>query len=305
MTDSPLIKMNQCPVCDLPVGRRAFSVRGSELLLRKNYNLTDEERAWLTETIFPVVHCTGCGLYFHVLYPSESLSNALYNRWISSDGSLEKIRQNPFGQLYFLSYFFDIQAHYGKLHSGMQGRSLLEVGCGWGKFLRMAQLFDIQASGIEYSLDKLTHVRSQGMTAYLPEELPNEEMFDIVAMLQVIEHIPKPFEFMCEYASRIRKGGVFIVEVPNCNYLMFRRLVYRLLGKELFGAYQPLEHVNCFTTRSLDRLMARLGFSPFKDSQRCVKTRLGSFCFRRPLVGYITEMLLGSTGRIYVRDNER
>ncbi|MSM40127.1 MAG: methyltransferase domain-containing protein [Geobacter sp.] len=305
MSDTLLTRLPQCPICGVLVRKKSFTISGTEILHRKNYILTIEERDWLASTTFPVMHCTGCGLYFHQFVPSERLSEALYNRWIPLNSSLAKVQDNPVGYLYFLSYLLNIHGYYCKDNSSLHGRSLLEVGCGWGKFMEMAQLFGLQTSGVEYTHEKLSYVREKGMLAYLPEELPTEATFDIVAMLQVLEHLPSPFDFVHQYACRVKPGGLFIVEVPNCNHLAIRRILYRIVGREIFGAYQPLEHVNCFTSHSLDQLMSRVGFFRLRQSQRCIKTRLGIFCFRRSLVGMVAETILGSTGRIYVRNNER
>lgn len=305
MGDSLLNRVTKCPVCGMKVRERAFTVKGADILRCKNYNLSDTERVWLAATTFPVLHCSSCGLYFHEYIPTESLSDSLYNRWIPLDSSLAKLQNNPFGHLNSLSYLLDIYGHYVNQKLSFHERSLLEVGCGWGKFMEMAQSFGLQSTGIEYTIDKLVHVRKKGMTAYLPEELPPEAMFDIVAMIQVLEHLPAPLDFIRKYTSKVKPGGLFILEVPNCNYLSFRRIIYRIAGREIFGAYQPLEHVNCFTSRSLDHLMAQFGFSRLKHSQKSIVTRLGTFCFRRPLAGIVTKILLGSTELVYVRDNER
>ncbi len=297
-------RLPQCPVCDGTILKSAFTVSGTEILRLKNYILTDEERAWLVSLNFPILRCTGCDFYFHELVPSSNLSDILYNRWIHSDGSLAKVRDNPFGYLYFLSYFMEIYSYYKKANLSMHGNSLLEVGCGWGKFMEMARLFGLQSYGVEYTREKLAYVREKGMVAYLPEELPSDATFDVIAMLQVLEHLSNPYEFLLQYTCRVKPGGLIILEVPNCNYLVLRRMFYRVIGRDIFGAYQPLEHVNCFTSRSMDKLMARLGFSNLKGSTSCVKTRLGTFSFKRSIVEKFPEILLGSTGRIYVRNDD-
>jgi len=82
------------------------------------------------------------------------------------------------------------------------------------------------------------------------------EAFDGVIMLQLIEHVEDPAEICSRVHALLRPGGCFIIETPN-----LAGLDYRIFKGTHWGHYHFPRHWNLFSTQTLHRLLAERGFS--------------------------------------------
>jgi hypothetical protein len=78
------------------------------------------------------------------------------------------------------------------------------------------------------------------------------ERFDLILMASVLEHLRDLERTLTELRGLLREGGSIWVEVPDAA----RFADYVLSPFQQFS----LEHINFFTTQTLERLMARAGF---------------------------------------------
>jgi SAM-dependent methyltransferase len=105
------------------------------------------------------------------------------------------------------------------------GRSLLEIGCGTG--LVLARLHDafprVALTGADLSLDALEIARRRVPYATLAQfdirTVPYEEEFDIVCVLDVIEHLDEDLAALEQSRGALRQGGGIIVSVPQHRWL--------------------------------------------------------------------------------------
>ncbi|QQS40085.1 MAG: class I SAM-dependent methyltransferase [Acidobacteriota bacterium] len=98
---------------------------------------------------------------------------------------------------------------------------ILDVGCGTGANLEMLSEFG-SAEGVDVSDEALTFCKSKGLKVHkgLAEELPFEnEEFDIVTGLDVIEHLDDDIEGLSEMRRVTKKGGYALVFVPAFMWL--------------------------------------------------------------------------------------
>ena len=140
---------------------------------------------------------------------------------------------------------------------GGRGR-LLDAGCGDGLLLAQAAARGWQAWGIERShtlAEGIAHGTDPqrvlvGDVAGLP--FPSEA-FDVVTLINVIEHVPDPVAVLAEAARVTRAQGLIAVHAPNAGGL----------GARLRGArwhqYDPVEHLVYFTRRTLRMALERHG----------------------------------------------
>jgi len=106
--------------------------------------------------------------------------------------------------------------------SGSETKSkILDVGCGTGANLEMLLNFG-DAEGVDVSDDALEFCRKKELKVHkgLAEELPfDDESFDIVTALDVVEHLDDDVAGLKEMHRVLRKGGKSLVFVPAFMWL--------------------------------------------------------------------------------------
>lgn len=144
------------------------------------------------------------------------------------------------------------------------GERLLDVGCGYGYFLRRAAE-KAAASGIDGSKFAVAHCHKLGLDVQLGSVTDYRERFangfDTLCSFQVLEHIYDVRGFMTALVAMVKPGGRLIIAVPN-NEPYIRR----------FDAYNtwncPPHHVGLWNRASLEA-MGRLFGLKAVDHQYC------------------------------------
>ncbi|NQV00350.1 MAG: class I SAM-dependent methyltransferase [Parcubacteria group bacterium] len=105
-------------------------------------------------------------------------------------------------------------------------QSVLDVGCGVGKFLNyLATNFenmdlcgvDISEVAIDYAKnnysDKITFLTIDNIKDFDPRK-----MYDIIVLHQILEHMEDPENFLKEVLKHLKVSGKVIISVPNANF---------------------------------------------------------------------------------------
>ena len=135
------------------------------------------------------------------------------------------------------------------------GREVLDVGCGLGQFIEVANRCGWKAEGLELSRGAVDFARRQGLAVrdldFLSGEIePNS--FDLVTLFEVIEHVPSPAKFLKRAGEVVRPGGLVYLTTPN-----FASLDRLISGKHFKIIHS--EHLTYFTPRSLLHLVRNTG----------------------------------------------
>lgn len=101
------------------------------------------------------------------------------------------------------------------------GRRVLDVGCGAGNmFHHLARYGEVE--GIDVNLKPLAVARQRGYRVIqgLAESLPYESgRFDLVAALDVVEHVEDDAAILAECFRVCKPGGFFLTTVPAFQWL--------------------------------------------------------------------------------------
>jgi 2-polyprenyl-3-methyl-5-hydroxy-6-metoxy-1,4-benzoquinol methylase len=134
---------------------------------------------------------------------------------------------------------------------------ILDIGCGTGNLLNSAEKqgwtglgLEISRYASEYAINKFG-VNVKTGDIYSVEVLNNQ--FDVVTMIEVLEHMTDPLIAVKKAASFLRPGGLLYITTPN--FIGIGRL---LLRSKAVGLW-PREHLYYFTPKSIARLMQAAG----------------------------------------------
>lgn len=94
---------------------------------------------------------------------------------------------------------------------------LLDIGCGSeARLLRQLEPYVAQGVGIDFKAPALNTTKLKAISATLDDSLPfDDNSFDIVTMLAVLEHLSKPAAILDEIGRVLRPGGGLVLTVPS------------------------------------------------------------------------------------------
>ncbi|MCD4753751.1 MAG: class I SAM-dependent methyltransferase [Anaerolineaceae bacterium] len=95
--------------------------------------------------------------------------------------------------------------------------TLLEIGCGKGKFLRMAEKH-FQIEGIDISKYAVDSTKSFINGRIRREDVEHSHLqantYNVIAAFNVLEHLRKPDLSICKIYNGLKDGGLFMGSVP-------------------------------------------------------------------------------------------
>jgi 2-polyprenyl-3-methyl-5-hydroxy-6-metoxy-1,4-benzoquinol methylase len=135
----------------------------------------------------------------------------------------------------------------------------LDVGCALGSMLEEAKAAGWDPAGVETSEFAARYAAEHsGCPVYagtLQKAALPSESFDVVTLMDVIEHVPYPLDLMGEIYRVLRPGGVVFIVTPN-----FASFFVRLYGRTAYGVW-PEHHVVYFQPSTMQRLLRDVGFA--------------------------------------------
>ncbi len=160
----------------------------------------------------------------------------------------------------------------GRLHNRSPRRRILDVGCGDGLFFEHLERFG-HVDGLEPdgTLVNDPRWRSRIRIARLEQGDQGPDSYDLVLMLDVLEHIEDERGALSAAYSALRPGGHLLVTVPALSWLWsrhdeanahFRRYGHRGLGRVLENAGFAVETVRYFFVWTVAPLVVRRWLGP-------------------------------------------
>lgn len=126
-----------------------------------------------------------------------------------------------------------------KKHSKLEGKTILDVGCGAGILTESLYADGAKAYGIDASKKVLNVAIERAKVNDLTidyshntiEEYLNsyKQQFDIITCMELIEHVPSPLQLLKDCASILKPGGQFFLSTINRTPKAY---LYAILGAE-------------------------------------------------------------------------
>lgn len=141
---------------------------------------------------------------------------------------------------------------------------LLDVGCGWeARLLRDVESNIKKGVGIDFKAPSINSDKIQTVQVHLNETLPCEDnSFDVVTMLAVLEHLEKPLNMLREVYRVLKKGGIFCGTVPSIwSKPVLEFLSYKL---NIVNPDEIRDHKDYYTREKLAKYLSHVGFVNFE-----------------------------------------
>jgi len=169
-------------------------------------------------------------------------------------------------------------------------RSVLDIGCGRGDFLR-ARPRGMEATGVDIIEAEVAALRSEGLHVVQGDllELPFEDnSFDGVYISHVVEHLDRNElrRALDEIRRVLRDGGIAVVRTPD-------------FAKSYKDFYSDYTHVRPLTKKGLYRLLSDNGFrSVVVESGLHENSITRMFSFSKPIRFFLAKRL----GSFFISD---
>jgi 2-polyprenyl-3-methyl-5-hydroxy-6-metoxy-1,4-benzoquinol methylase len=198
---------------------------------------------------FTIASCAGCSLVF----VRERMSNETLKPYYDLPEQ-DFVYDDPSNQAnldYYYAQMKDVITRY--VPSG----KILDVGCNRGQFLdMMGDRWD------RYGVELAPHFAEQSRQKYgdhvyhgLLENFPaQEDPFDVVTVMDVLDHCPDPVAELRHVNRLMRPGGLVVVKVHNISCLWAK------VVRDKFYAFIPPYHLYYFDRKTLAQTLGAAGF---------------------------------------------
>ncbi len=141
--------------------------------------------------------------------------------------------------------------------------SVLDYGSGTGELRKIAEELDLDYFAYEPSKERNLLDGKKNIFSNLDKLLSQNIKFDIIIINQVLEHLKDPLAVMNNIKNFCHSKSIIYVSVPNFNRSKE--------GSNFFSSWPydirfnhhtiaPFQHLHCFNTQSLLKLMTSSGF---------------------------------------------
>lgn len=272
-----------CLACGKPVDSRWATARDVE------YETTADEFAyWL---------CERCDCLVIDPVPRDRLAEIYPSNYYSFAGGGDVLASER-GLVPRVKSWFDRRLFREVLRaSGSASPSILDVGGGTGDIC--ASLVEVAGPGargtvVDFDPKSIAVARERGLNAETArfEDFETDESFDVVLLLNLIEHVDDPVGTLRRAGSLLSPGGVVWIQTPN-----FRSLDARIFRNRSWAGLHCPRHWVIYSEAGLDRGVRAAGLVPFSLRS----TQAGAF-WSASLLGVLRDRQPGRHGRALVHD---
>ncbi len=237
-----------CPLCD-----------GTDI---KKFNEADCSnhplfQAGLNPKMIWVI-CSGCKHVFTNGYFTDEANKIIFSRTHPHQSVGHEMEKNRI----LASMLVDRVVPYAK--DGVW----MDVGFGNGALLFTAMEYGFDPIGVDLRQDCVDAMKKIGIKAHCQDvaTLELSSKCRVVSLMDVLEHVPFPKEFLRAIAEKLEDNGVLLVSCPNSGSLLWDYLT----GTGTNPYWGEIEHFHNFSRQRLYSLLEEVGFTPqsFGVSQR-------------------------------------
>jgi len=212
-----------------------------------------------------VVECAGCGVV-------QTLNRAVpyFREVIRASGFSAEMRAHRLQQ--FTRFIDKFQ---------LEGRKVLEIGCGRGENLEILARLNVKPSGIEFGKDAITFLRGTKLCVTEMffengQEIVPDGPFNGFFFFNFLEHVLEPRVMLLGIRRNLIDDAVGLIEVPNFDMILEKSLYTEFIADHLFY----------FSKKSLENTLRSNGFEVLECAETWHRYTLTAVVRKRSSVDF-------------------
>lgn len=206
-----------------------------------------------------VVKCSSCAHIQLYPLPSAKEDDNFYNQDLQAKNVFKKINSLDLEKRSAVDTQRRVDIIRGEFD---QNKSVLDVGSGYGFFIKAIHDAGFQATGLEVSSARreisktITNVSLLSKAITGPNKTKNR--YGIITLFHVLEHIKDPIKLCVNLKSYLKKEGTLIIEIPNTNHYLLN------ISKPYKDFYWQRAHISYFTPKTILQVLKKAGYRKIK-----------------------------------------
>jgi len=254
-----LFRYSECQICG---GEKSCMIYPIDKEYAAKYSGID-----INQVSIGVYRCNNCYHQYVQPLPQPLFLKAFYSSYMSkaSNGFYRESLEDE------IPYRF--RQHYGKWLKQIKilhptAKSILDVGAGFGMFLRLAKEYGFEGVGVEPNTQASEFIKEKyGFEIYnsMLEDVESEKNYDIITMWDLLEHLPNPRIALQKVNGITTQGGFLVIELPARDsfiHLLVKgiyRMSFGYIKRPLFSVY-GIHHLQYFSKKSIIDFLNNNGF---------------------------------------------
>lgn len=213
---------------------------------------------WATVNGCPLVRCLECGLIYQYPPPELTFLKNLYSTQASGYHA-DLIQEN---QAVLAQLAPDQQHCLELVQQKITTGKLLDIGCSTGLFIERCAKAGFEVTGFETNETAVAYARQRGLNVQTGSlSVFTDSQFDVITLMDVLEHVPNPLYTLAECWRLLRPGGYLFVHCPNVDSFLavLTQALFYPVTKQWAYSEAPY-HIFEFSPHTLNLMFHQVGF---------------------------------------------
>lgn len=288
-----LTHRKQCPACNNKTKKNqktifscSYDKEPIKSYMEEFYKEKGEyDSSLLSKETYEIIECSNCGLVYQKNIPDDTLCDAIYNKFISSEYE-KKLIEDKETAAQFRMYSNELlslvnlvldrkrkellnnknELTQEQLESELSNikpsnLKILDYGMGYAKWAKILKAMGCDVYGLEITPEKIKLAKSYGIKVLSYEDINGDKYnnyFDIIHTEQVFEHLNEPNETLKLLSKLLKNDNSSIIKISvppirktNTKLKQQKDKFFNINKQKQVMPISPLEHINCFTKKSL------------------------------------------------------